>query len=319
MGSCAVRLRFDRFDKEVITGALAGTGAIETQVEVSAEVQYADVVFVPDPDQHDERGRRGLLGRMAFEACLFEPFSEPPGVHEVLECVRKQLTLHHAASVEAKRQRSEPPGPQRPLWITSSGRPARVLEALGFAPRLRWPVGVYGAALGWRVNLVVASELPRDRETLLVRLLGRGRTFREAVEDLKALPEDAWERRIAVPPLIRLRLTIAGDPELRFDEEQELAMTMTDDLLEQYERKLREEGRHLGLQEGRQEGQLEGRQQGLRLAAREVFEVRFGEMPPELRGALERCTDVSTLVRITTAAGTERREDVERLLRTAAR
>jgi hypothetical protein len=49
------------------------------------------------------------------------------------------------------------------------------------------------------------SELPRTPETLLLRRLGRGATFRAALAELAALPPGAWVRRVAGPVLARLR------------------------------------------------------------------------------------------------------------------
>ncbi len=44
------------------------------------------------------------------------------------------------------------------------------------------------------------------RETLLLRLLGAGRVLRDALTDLAALPEDAWERSVTTPLLIHFRI-----------------------------------------------------------------------------------------------------------------
>jgi hypothetical protein len=59
--------------------------------------------------------------------------------------------------------------------------------------------------------LMVLSELPRTRETLLLRLLGAGRNLRAAIADLLALPEGTWERTIAQPWLIRCRIEVAAE------------------------------------------------------------------------------------------------------------
>ena len=45
-----------------------------------------------------------------------------------------------------------------------------------------------------RVGIVVASELPRDRTTLLVRIMAGGPLLAPAVHELVALPADAIER-----------------------------------------------------------------------------------------------------------------------------
>ena len=77
-----------------------------------------------------------------------------------------------------------------------------------------WPEGVYfstgailapGAALQGlddaggmlRVGIVVASELPRDRSTLLVRFMAGGPLLGDAIAELEALEDGAFERTVA--------------------------------------------------------------------------------------------------------------------------
>jgi hypothetical protein len=62
---------------------------------------------------------------------------------------------------------------------------------------------VYAGPSLLRTVVVVLGELPRERSTLLIRLMGGGRVLREAIEDLRPLPEDAPERAIALGPLPR--------------------------------------------------------------------------------------------------------------------
>jgi hypothetical protein len=63
------------------------------------------------------------------------------------------------------------------------------------------------------------------RETLLVRLLGRGAVLNHALRDLLDLPHDSWERAAAFPVLARLRFELPREPYDRTPEEEELAVT----------------------------------------------------------------------------------------------
>jgi hypothetical protein len=69
-----------------------------------------------------------------------------------------------------------------------------------------WLTGFHADPIAGCVRLVVVSELPRTRDTLLLRLMGGGRTLRDAIADLTALPVDAPERILALPHLKRLRI-----------------------------------------------------------------------------------------------------------------
>ena len=117
---------------------------------------------------------------------------------------------------------------------------------------VRLPPGVYLSGDNvLRVGIVVASELPRDRSSLLVRLMAAGPLLAHAIEDLAALPADAHERAVAQQILLSLKHALGKKPS-RTPEEQEFIVTMQDTW-----EKAREIGRDEGLREGRDEGRHE--------------------------------------------------------------
>ena len=84
------------------------------------------------------------------------------------------------------------------LWILVAAVSAPMLREPEIAALSAWPRGVY--AFGGdllRVRIVVASELPRERSTLLVRLMAAGPLLGGALADLAALPGCAHERTVA--------------------------------------------------------------------------------------------------------------------------
>ena len=87
MSGAVTRTPFDQASKALLEEALSEVGTAHVQHEVDAETQWVDVWFVPDPARAP---LPGLLGRMAGEAALFEPFHESPSVDEVRACLRKQ-------------------------------------------------------------------------------------------------------------------------------------------------------------------------------------------------------------------------------------
>src|SRR4051812_1166349 len=115
--------RFDQIGKKILRGVLEPVGAVTSQLEVpTADAQAVDTWFEPDPRRQAERARAGLLGRMAPGPTMFEPFHDTPGIDELRDCLRKQLTLDHSHVLEAKKHELQrPPFPQ--LWTFSTGRP----------------------------------------------------------------------------------------------------------------------------------------------------------------------------------------------------
>lgn len=246
-----MRLRFDHLGKQIGQEALGPSGPTVAHDEIAPDAQHADLRHEPDPARDAERARLGLLGRLAAILCLIEIYGHAPGEDEVLACVGKLIAFRQkrARAFRQKgarnaRGRNQAETFVKPfLWILAAGRPAAVLAELGASPALGWPAGVYFGPGLLRVGIVVASELPRERETLLVRLMTAGPLLAQAIEDLATLPADAHERAVADQILLNLQHALGKKPS-RTPEEQEFIVTM---------QKTWEDARKEGRDEGRAE------------------------------------------------------------------
>jgi hypothetical protein len=256
---------FDQLAKKIGLRALGPSGFTAVEHEIPSNAHRADLRHDPDPSRRTERARLGLLGRLASVACLVEFFSSAPGEEKVIDCVGKLLAFRQEQRCEADRATREEnhegqakPAPRfvKPfLWIISAGRPSNVLSLLGAVPAKGWPQGVYlspgtpldaGATgppeLGGmlRVGIVVASELPRERSTILVRIMAGGAALPAALADLAALPPGAHEREVASMDVLELRRALGSKPNRTVEEEEYVVSTQ--DAFEE----LREEGRAEG-------------------------------------------------------------------------
>lgn len=134
-------------------------------------------------------------------------------------------------------------------WIVAPSISVPILRKLRAEAAASFPPGVYlvgGDVL--HVGIVVASELPRERSTLLVRLMAAGPGLAGAVRELAALPPDAHERTVAEGVLLRLHSRLFRKPD-RSPEEEEIIVTILSTW---------KEARELGRDEGRGEGRAEG-------------------------------------------------------------
>ena len=235
---------------------------------------------------------------MGHEPAIFEPFSSTPGPDQVYECLRKQLTLHRRRVLEASRSGRKPPMRPPVLWVISPGRPARVLSGWDLEPMVKWWPGFYSAhAENQRLQVVDLSGLPRIRDTLLLRLMGRRHVLAGALQEVARLTPGDWEWLAAVPRVVQLRLSLPPDKET-----QEAVMAMQD-VYEQWERGVLQRGREEGLEQGLEQGLEKGLERGLaaererlaRLFARKlgrqlshaeqtVFQERFVKCGPSRLG-----------------------------------
>jgi len=162
-----------------------------------------------------------------------------------------------------------------------------------------WPPGIYeGPPLLW-TRLVVVSELPVVRDTLLLRLLGAGRVLKQAIAELKALPAEAPERALALPILLRLRLEIPADPAKQMNDDQEFLMN-TQDIVDTW----------------RQEAVQEGVERGTARSLVDIYEARFGSMPEEIRAVIEDTHDEIILRAWLKLAGTRGADEIAAAIRT---
>lgn len=264
--------RSDQFAKNILRDALRRASTSETEVEVLAATQKIDVYSVPDPDRQAERDQMGLLGELSIEPSLFEPFRNTPSLGRVRRCLCKQLTWHHELERRARAAAgsiSQDPDPEAELEqnvsfpalvVIGPGRPETVLEVYACKPIRS---GVYDAVVGLEMRVIVLAELLRTRETLLLRLLGSGGLLREALADLAALPDDAWEKSIATPLLVHFRL---GNDDQAANEEDDVSAEIRA-WFEDYQQKLRAEERKAG------------RNEGERALLLRQLRARFGELP----------------------------------------
>ncbi|HEX3481702.1 MAG TPA: hypothetical protein VHT91_42110 [Kofleriaceae bacterium] len=249
-----MRNRFDQLAKQIGKATLEGSGLTVVHAEITPEPLHADLLHEPDPAKAAERKRLGLLGRLVSIPCLLEPYSDAPSAEEFRACLTKHLAWWQQ---RARRQRADgKKSDERPrrkpvdpfLWILCGGAPSSILTKLTLKATSEWPAGVYLFANDvLRVGFVVASELPRERTTLLVRLMAAGSALPQAIEDLHALPPDAYERSAAERPLLHFQHAVAQQP-TRTPDEQEFLNTML---------KTWEETRTESLAEGRIENAAE--------------------------------------------------------------
>lgn len=229
--ACAIASTTSRSSGREALG-LAGVTVIHD--EISPETQHADLRHEPDPAHASQRRRLGLLGRLAAVLCLIEIYGHAPSAEELRACLTKHLAFwrQRARRARADNARRRKRG-RRPrafvapfLWIISAGAPRALLSKLRPVPARGWPAGVYlfGDDV-LRVGLVVARELPRDRSTLLVRLMAAGPHLPQTIEEIGALPPGAPDRAVAERILVDLQHVLEQKP-IRTPEEQEFIVRM---------------------------------------------------------------------------------------------
>ncbi|MBI5517510.1 MAG: hypothetical protein HY909_27315 [Deltaproteobacteria bacterium] len=230
-----MRTRFGSLAKDLWRDTLGDAGRVSTEVEVAAPPQRADTTFLPNPAGRALLKERGLLGRIAQAECMLEAFHDTPDPEEVRDCHRKYLTWRRTLS-----------GAVDPaLWLVVAGDPRAARKAFHLRRLRGWPDGVYAAAEGFGLRLLSVSALPVSRDTLALRLFGRGSVLKTAARELLALPEGAWELRL-LPMLLRWRTEIPELPTRRTPDEEDF-VSNAQQILDQWERRATDRGVDKGI------------------------------------------------------------------------
>ncbi len=152
------------------------------------------------------------------------------------------------------------------LWILSPTASQSILE--GFAAvsnEDNWGNGIYFLPRYLRTAIVAIHQLPKTRETLWLRILGKGRVQNTAIDELEALPEDEPLRTRALELLYSLKTTLEVSQNID-EEDRELIMRLSP----LYTQRLQE-----------------AEQRGERKVLENLLKIRFGSLDEQLSAIIE--------------------------------
>ncbi|MBD2448425.1 DUF4351 domain-containing protein [Nostoc sp. FACHB-152] len=246
------RFIHDQFSKDYLEELLKPYGTVQAPSRVAAEVREIDVLFSPIPTQATNLDTLGLLGKMATNSAIFEPFRNPATKDEITDCLLKLLEVKNALQREANRNKttiSDRDIPQ--LWVLTPTASATIISGFGATLNSDWGEGVYFLPEYLRTAIVVIHQLPTTIETLWLRILGRGKVQQQAIEQLTALPANQPFVRVTLELLYNLQQNLRINQNTEADD-QELVMRLAP-LYQQDREQARQEGLEQGLQQGEQQ------------------------------------------------------------------
>lgn len=228
--------RNDQLGKNVFRDLLVMSGEARVEEEIPPmDAMRIDLWYVPDELKRRAAPLGGLVAEISSQPAVLEIWSDAFDARDFEDAHYKRHGWIRVLESRDKRPWTTPM-----LWHVCAGKPSTVIEEFSLLPLTGGLSGCYEAlGNGWRVRIVVISELPTNRETVLLRLLGSPRIRAQAIRDLQALPHDAWERRLAQPWLSRLFLDLPNPLTLDDRERTEFAMEDYRAWHAEYERNLK--------------------------------------------------------------------------------
>jgi len=276
------RTRHDLFAKQHLEALLEPAGTVTSSRKIASETREVDVWFIPNPDAKEILESLGILGQMAEQSCIIEPFRNAVQTQESLNCLGKSIDLTEELRRQAKRNKQKLLETAIPrLWILSPTISDQVIQSFGAKKSKDWTTGFYLFPPAFRTGLVAIHQLPVNPQTLWLRLMGRDRVQRQAIDELLALPERNPIKQRTVEHLAILQISL-GTVQNISEDERELAMNLTP-VYEEWRLKTLQEGR----QEGKREGKREGRQEGELALVLRLLTRRFGSIDDRLKIQIE--------------------------------
>jgi hypothetical protein len=276
------RFIHDQFAKQYLTELLTPYGQVETSKDITAEVRQIDLLFIPDPQPAQSLEKLGLLGRMATNYAIFEPFRNPVSKSEIRSCIGKLFDVYADLERQAKRNETRINETELPqLWIFTPTASVDILKSFnGTLDETNWGKGIYFLSTGLKTVVVAIHQLPSTPETLFLRVLGRGKVQRQAVEELEALANNSPFLGDIIELVHNLIAVLSARQRQEHDidqDDQELIMKLSQmyqQQLEEIKKQERQEGEKLGLDRGIERER--------RAMIESILQVRFGEVDSQL-------------------------------------
>jgi len=232
-----IRQKHDQFSKQYLGDLLEPDGEIHPNYEIQGVSRYVDLYFMPKKTV--TRQNLGLLAQMTSKACLLEPFRNQPSKLEIRQCLLKLFALHGELARQVQKQQktqkqqnskkrkslSEEALPR--LWILTTSASDNLLNFFDARLKLsQWGKGVYFFNRGFRSAIVVVDRLPITKKTLWLRILGKGQTQEQAIDELMAFPKGDVLRNHVLELLSTWHINVENQKRLTKDE-KELLMNLS--------------------------------------------------------------------------------------------
>ncbi|UUO15313.1 hypothetical protein [Dolichospermum heterosporum] len=220
------RFIHDKFAKDYLEELLKDYGEVKASEKVSGEIKEIDVLFTPAKQQSSKLQILGLLGRLAENPAIIEPYRNPASSDEICDCILKLLEVKASLRREAKANKIKLQESEIPkLWILTPTISETRLSSFGTIQKEDWLSGVHFLADAMRSAIVAIHQLPQTPETLWLRLLGRGSVQSQAIIELQALPLDHPYQKATLELVYNLRENLRVNQELETDD-RELIMRL---------------------------------------------------------------------------------------------
>ncbi len=178
----------DDFVKEYLPELISNYGLVNSGKKIASQTKEIDVFFQPDNKVNNNSNQLGLLARLLRTTCLFEVYRNSVTVNQINECIGKLVDLTTLLGRESKKSKNQIEAVN--LWILTPTLSQKILNSFEARTQEDWEEGIYFLPSALSTGIIVVHQLPVNKDTLWLRMLGKGKVQELAIEELNALPKD---------------------------------------------------------------------------------------------------------------------------------
>jgi hypothetical protein len=273
---------FDQFNKRLFQELLSPLGTVIPDLAILGEERWIDIFFAPNPGAEPSFEELGILAQMIDRPALLEPCRDALSHQDVESCLIKLFSLRG----ELQREYPLLTVTKLPhLWLLAAEVSDRLLnEFTDNQPSPTLGEGFYPMRPGLRATIVTIAELPVTPDTLWIRLMGKGRTQENAIEELILLRETDPKRANVLNLVVSWRINIGITNQVE-NEEQRILMALSQAYVE-WEKQTRRQGLERGLEQG-----LERERRSVIVS---LMGVRYGRLDEQLEAIVPKLMGLSS-------------------------
>jgi hypothetical protein len=283
----------DEFVKEYIPELCSEYGVTTPSMPVNSETREIDVFFQPNAAKIKSAIKTlGLLGKIIQTPCLLEFYRNAINETQIRECISKLLDVQQKQIRQAKRENQKIAESEiSRLWIITPTISKNILAKFEGKAKEKQEKGIYFLAEGLFTGIIAVHQLEVNQETLWLRVLGRGKVQSSAIEELKSVENQYYQKiilELVYKLLENLELNKQKSTKIH-QEDEELIMTLRTtfrDKLVETEQKGMEKGLEKGVKETLKNNIIS------------ILEKRFNSIPFSLITQIQKIEDIPHLQRL---------------------
>ena len=223
----------DEFVKQYIPELISDYGIPQEGKKIRSQIKEIDVFFEPTKTlPTNVENIVGWLSKFLQTICLFEVYRNHVSTEEINECIGKLIEVKREIKRAKRKNTSDKKSENQEvkLWILTPTLSQNILNSFEAKQKEEDLAGIYQLPSALDTGIIVIHQLPKNKDTLWLRILGKGKVQENAIDELKQLPEAHPHRENVLELISNLYTMLEAkkqDSQKLTQEDEELIMKLS--------------------------------------------------------------------------------------------